>query len=186
MYAIINAGQRVIGLVDYPPNLDDLDQRGEVPILLGGQQAPQIGDRYDPLNQQFTTPEMPISALYLGQRAALRNACEQAIESGIVHDALGAPHSYPTGRDDQNHLAALGLKAERAERLGEPWSAKYWCADDTKTWARRPHNAAQIISLGEAVMAHVQAQQDRYETKLFELEAAYQNADRVAMRGVVW
>lgn len=100
----------------------------------------------------------------------MEDACSAAIQVGIVCNALGADHEYPTTLTDQQNLAATVLAAQVNGAAGEPY--KFWCADSGGAWARRPHTAAQILAVGEAVRAHVVAQQEHYEQKLIEIDQA--------------
>jgi hypothetical protein len=103
-------------------------------------------------------------------REVMKAACSAAIQAGIVCNALGADHEYPTTLTDQQNLAATVLAAQVNGAAGEPY--KFWCADSGGAWARRPHTAAQILAVGEAVRAHVVAQQEHYEQKLIEIDQA--------------
>jgi hypothetical protein len=104
------------------------------------------------------------------RRTLMKIACAEAIQVGIVCNALGADHTYPTSLTDQQNLTATVLAAQVNGVADEPYM--FWCADSNGVWARRPHTAAQILAVGETVRAHVVAQQDRYEAKLAEIDAA--------------
>ena len=101
------------------------------------------------------------------KKSLMKKTASERIQSGIESDVLGAVHTYPTTITDQQNLAGLAQQAS-IDGLG----AKYWCADDAGLWARRQHTADQLIQLGREVIAHVQAQQDRYETLLGQIDAA--------------
>ncbi|MBL3601309.1 MAG: hypothetical protein JMN25_15830 [gamma proteobacterium endosymbiont of Lamellibrachia anaximandri] len=175
----------VVGMVDGQPDGGDLETRGEVAVEVLDA-TPSLGDIYDPLGMTFSTPELSLDDLTQAKRLELMTAANAAIEAGITHNVLGADHVYPTKRDDQNNLSALSLKAERVDRLGEAWAARFWCADAADVWMRRVHTAAQIIDLGETVMLHVQSQQDHYEIRLAELASAALQGDRAGVEAVVW
>jgi hypothetical protein len=115
-------------------------------------------------------PEVPLDDAQAEKRRQMEVACREAIQGGIVCNALGADHEYPTTLTDQQNLAATVLAAQVNGAAGEPY--KFWCADSGGAWARRPHTAAQILAVGEAVRAHVVAQQEHYEQKLIEIDQA--------------
>lgn len=119
--------------------------------------------------------------LKLSRRESVAAACAAAIQGGVVCNALGSYHTYPTTMTDQHNLDGTVLAASIDGDDGGPY--KFWCADSSGAWARRDHSAAQIIAVGKAVRAHVVAQQDRYEAKLGEIDAAT-TAEEIAT--IVW
>ncbi len=66
---------------------------------------------------------------------SLSTACEVAIESGFVSDALGSEHTYQSERDDQLNL--IGSSSAGVDML-------YKCADANGAWAYRQHTAVQL------------------------------------------
>jgi hypothetical protein len=115
-------------------------------------------------------PPLPLDQIKERKRQEIASACRSAIESGIVCAALGSAHTYPTTLTDQHNLAGTVMAAMNAGDKGGLY--KFWCADSQGLWARREHTAEQIIAVGEAVRAHVTAQQDRYEQRLAEIDQA--------------
>lgn len=115
-------------------------------------------------------PPLSLDQLKADKRNDVKAACSAAIQAGIVCNALGTNHTYPTAPTDQQNLAATVLAAQVNGAAGELY--KFWCADSGGAWARRPHTAAQILAVGEAVRAHVVAQQEHYEQKLIEIDQA--------------
>lgn len=100
----------------------------------------------------------------------IRQNCREAIEAGVLSDALGMPHTYPTSVFDQQNLDSLVLSAFVNGSTAEPY--KFWCADADGVWVRRSHTSAQIIAVGKVVQQHIAHNQDLWETKLAEIEAA--------------
>lgn len=125
--------------------------------------------------------ELPLDILKQRKREELSIACEQAIESGIDNNALGTTHHYPTTKLDQQNMNGIWSTAQERGIAGEPY--KFWCDDGTGAWARRNHTAAQLSTAALAVADHVIVQQDKYETKLAEVDAA---VDQAALDLVIW
>jgi len=136
------------------------------------------------LRRVWTAQPISLVQLRAAKQAELQESARAAILAGVTSDALGALHTYPTSETDQLNMAGLAIKAENAERTGDlAWRCKFWCADEAGQWARREHTAAQIIQIGESVIAHVQAAQDRYE----QLLTAVASADSAAgVAAVSW
>lgn len=105
------------------------------------------------------------------KRYEMQNKCSMAIAAGVTVSGF----TYPTTATDQANLSSTILAAQIHGDAAGPF--KFWCADNSGAWARREHTAAQIISVGDAVRAHVVAQQDKYETKLGLIAAAATEAD---------
>jgi hypothetical protein len=119
---------------------------------------------------EIERPNRQLNATKDARRAAMAAACSVAIQAGIVCNALGADHTYPTTLTDQHNLDGTVMAARIDGEEGGPY--KFWCADSQGLWARREHTAAQIVAVGKAVRAHVAAQQDRYEQRLAEIDQA--------------
>lgn len=89
--------------------------------------------------------------------AELHSACAASIMAGVVHDALGAPHTYPMSATDQTNL--LGRIAQA--QIDPAGTFAPWCADGAGAWAKRSHTSAQTIQVGLAAAAWVQANSDK-------------------------
>jgi len=120
------------------------------------------------------------------RRVAIAGDCRDAITAGRVCNTLGTDHTYPTSERDQANLAAQVLAAQINGASGEPY--KFWCADPQGAWARRPHTAAQILAVGEAVRKHVTACQDQYEALTQQLDAlaASTTTTKADIAAVTW
>lgn len=114
--------------------------------------------------------------------AALSAACKQAIIDGFDSDALGTTHHYPAKDTDQTNL--LGRVIQARINIDTPdWTAKFWCADSGGVWDMRPHTAAQMIAVGEAGAADVEAKTLRNLALAGQAMAAQ---DQAALDAIAW
>lgn len=120
-----------------------------------------------------------LNAARFAKRAELKQAVSLLIVAGIVSDALGSVYNYPTGISDQINISGL-ITESLLPGSGDEY--KFWCGDISGVWARRIHTKLQIQQVGKLVANHVKLQQDKYEQKLGEVEAA--NEESLAL--VVW
>ena len=157
-------------------DISDADYQAHI----SGDLRQRVGDQWVP----YTPPGPTIADLKLEKADELKAACTAVILAGITNNALGADHIYPTSRDDQNNLSGLRQYAQLKGATAEPY--KFWCADVAGQWMRRGHTAAQLELVAVAVVEHVQAQQDHYESKLTDLGAAFDAGDQVAMAAIAW
>jgi hypothetical protein len=123
----------------------------------------------------ITNPAPTLADLKARHVEIMKTSCGAAITVGIDHDALGDLHHYPIQPTDQVNMAGLVARAQLLGVGGEPY--KFWCADGDGTWARRGHTASQLQDVGLAFSAHVIACQDKYESKLIEINNAAQPTD---------
>jgi hypothetical protein len=144
------------------------------------------GDEYLSNEAAYRTAyDSRINALPSLEQAKLKKkvdmlvACRSAIESAVVSDALGENYIYPTTLLDQHNLMGRILEA----RIFPERTFKFWCASQAGSWARRLHSADQIIEVGDVVLAHVTAQQDKHELKLIQIAAA---ATVQAVQAISW
>lgn len=114
---------------------------------------------------------------------SLSTACEAAIESGFVSDALGAEHTYQSERDDQLNL--IGASSTGVDM-------PYKCADANGVWAYRLHTAdqlKQVLTDGAAVkLGHLQQfgqLRDQVESIVVDT-ALTDDEKRTAIDAVVW
>lgn len=104
--------------------------------------------------------ELPSTALDSAksyQIAFLSNACSQAIIAGVISNALGTPHTYPTKPLDQTNMSASVLDS-LLPNLPTNWATPFWCIDSGGNWAYQMHSAAQIQQAGADVKAHIVTQ----------------------------
>lgn len=125
--------------------------------------------------------ELPLDILKERKRSELKVACAFAIEAGVDSDALGTIHHYPTTKLDQQNMNGLWSTSQERGVAGEP--CKFWCRDGGGVWARRDHTTAQLSVAALTVADHVIAQQNIYEAKLAEVDAA---ADSGMVDLIVW
>jgi hypothetical protein len=95
----------------------------------------------------------------------LKLACQNAIVSGFVSNALGADHAYPMQVTDQINLMGQIIGAQ----INPAGTFTMWCADSAGVWAHAAHTTQQIVAVGIAAQAHVSGNQGKYATKLAEL-----------------
>ena len=114
---------------------------------------------------------------------SLSTACEVAIESGFISEALGTEHTYQSERDDQLNL--IGASAAGVDM-------PYKCADVNSAWAYRQHTAAQlkqVLADGAAVkLSHLQKfGQLRDQVEAIVADTALTDDEkRAAIDAVVW
>jgi hypothetical protein len=114
--------------------------------------------------------------------SALSAACKQAIIDGFDSDALGTVHHYPAKDTDQTNL--LGRVIQARINIATPdWTAKFWCSDSTGNWDIRPHTAAQMIAVGLAGAADVEAKTLRNLALAAQAMAAQ---DQAALDAIEW
>lgn len=82
---------------------------------------------------------------------ALSQACETEIVSGFMSNALGAPHTYQSDRDDQLNL--IGMVASGTDDY-------FKCFDFATSWGYKLHTASQLL----------QVLNDGKNTKLIKLQ----------------
>jgi len=120
-------------------------------------------------------PPPTLAEVRAAKRAELSVACRSAITGGFDSEALGAPHRYDSGLEDQINLVG-------AASLGT--AVDYACTDvATSTKAARPHTAAQIkqvLADGAAIKIALLAQ---YRARVAAVEAAETEAE---VEAVVW
>ncbi|BBA36630.1 uncharacterized protein sS8_4701 [Methylocaldum marinum] len=150
--------------------------------LLAGQSAGKrivADDNGDPI--AVDPPPPSLDQVKARKKHVMEKACSAAIEAGIVCNGLGSDHTYPTRLIDQQNMTGQYVTAQTYGTAKAPY--KFWCADGEGTWARREHSAEQIITVGDAVIAHVRATHDHYEDKLAEIGNAT-TAEEV--EAIVW
>jgi hypothetical protein len=123
----------------------------------------------------ITNPAPTLADLKIRHVETMKTSCAAAITAGIDHDALGEFHHYPIQPTDQVNMSGLIARSQLLGVGGEPY--KFWCADGEGVWARRGHTASQLQAVGLAFSAHVIACQDKYESKLIEINNAAQPTD---------
>lgn len=116
------------------------------------------------------------------QVAVLGAACGAAIRAGFASSALGAVHTYPASDTDQRNLIAL-VTASLLPNLPATWTAPFWCADSTGTWAMREHTASQIQKAGSDGQAAITALRMQNAKLAAEVAAA---ATVAAVQAIVW
>lgn len=116
----------------------------------------------------------PFPDLVLAKIDSMKNARNNAIDSGVTSVARGSSHFYATQSENRNFLNNLIT-------LGN--GGKFTCTDPSGVKARLPHTHAQLVSLAHDIEAHVSAQFDRYELKVSEILNA---ADRTALSAIDW
>lgn len=141
-----------------------------------------------------TVQPLSVADVANNKLAELSSACRTHIISGVVSNALGADHTYPTNNTaehpDQQNLN--GCVTESLLNDADPsWSVPFWCADNGK-WDRRDHTHAQIRAVGAAVARHVRSAQDTLKQLHGQIEAITADAvmaddeKRAAIAKVVW
>jgi hypothetical protein len=125
--------------------------------------------------EAITNPALTLADLKARHVEIMKTSCVAAITAGIDHDALGDLHHYPIQPTDQINMAGLVARSQLLGAVAEPY--KFWCADGAGIWARRGHTVSQIEAVGLAFSAHVIACQDKYESKLIEINNAAQPTD---------
>lgn len=93
------------------------------------------------------------------QIAKLRMACDAWITGGYVSSALGAPHTYPSTRDDQINM--LGSVADAQLSHPADWTTPFWCVDANGVWAMAEHTAEQIQQAGSDGKAFIVVAQQK-------------------------
>lgn len=82
------------------------------------------------------------------------DCCDAACVMGVVSNALGAPHLYPTKVLDQQNLSASVVDSLLTHPVG--WTTPHMCMDTANSvWAYRPHTVAQIQQAGSDVKAGI-------------------------------
>jgi len=117
--------------------------------------------------------------------ATLTAACAASISAGVVHDALGSPHTYPMSDKDQTNL--LGRVAQA--QMDPAGTHNLWCVDGGGVWAKRSHTAAQTIQVGLAAAAWVQFNSDKLSGEDGHgglLRAVAQAATVMEVQAIVW
>ncbi|WP_296652897.1 hypothetical protein [Paraburkholderia sp.] len=108
--------------------------------------------------------------------SALQAACGAALVAGFASSALGAPHTYPSQKNDQDNLqSAVAASGGQAGA----WATPLWCEDQTGTWAYTAHTAAQVAQVNVDWVAFRTAAQSKYAAAVAQVNAAT-TADAVA------
>lgn len=127
-------------------------------------------------------PAPTLDELRAARDAALSAECAAAIVAGVECDALGAPHHYPTGPTDQSNLTGA---VTYSLLFGTPadWQQPLTCRAAAGTWARRPHDRAQLYAVAAVVVTHV----DTCRARLAALRAQLAIAtDPAALTAITW
>lgn len=114
--------------------------------------------------------------------SVLTAACAAAIVAGIVCDALGAPHTYPTEPTDQANLnGAVTFSLLPDTPLD--WQQPLTCRDADGVKARRPHDRPQLYAVAAAVVIHIEGCRARLAALREQLAAA---TDSAALAAITW
>lgn len=127
--------------------------------------------------------------------AELSEACRAHIVGGVVNNAIGTDHTYPTNNTaehpDQQNLNGC-VTESLLNDADSNWSTPFWCMDAAGVWDRRIHTHTQIRAVGTAVAAHVRDAQDTLKQLNDQVAAIVADATltddekRTAIDAVVW
>jgi hypothetical protein len=116
-------------------------------------------------------------ALYQERSAAINLACESAITSGFLSDALGASYTYSSKIDDQLNLTGAILGGS---------DTPFACTDEQGMKAFQLHTAAQLRQVWDDFSQFkLQLLQKANELKQ-ELDRALAATDLAALEAVTW
>lgn len=122
--------------------------------------------------ETYTLPPSSVEDIATAQMTKLSTACRAHITGGIISDALGAPHTYPTDISDE-HPDQQNLNGCVTESLlnTPDWTVPFWCADINMVWDRKVHTSVQIQQVGKDVAAHVRTAQDLLKVAFDQIKA---------------
>lgn len=101
--------------------------------------------------------------------SVLQAACAAALVAGFTSSALGAAHTYPSQKNDQDNLqSAVAASAGQADT----WTTPLWCEDQTGAWAYTAHTAAQVAQVNVDWVAFRTAAQSKYAAAVAQVNAA--------------
>lgn len=155
---------------------------GAVPVMPDQAAVFAHGSPFALVDGAVVASVLPLAEVQARKVASLRAACGAAIMGGFGSNALGAPHTYPSGMTDQANLIG-SVTASLLPGLAAGWTTPFWCADVSGAWAFLPHTAAQIQQVGADGKAMVVAAQARLGA-LVAAVAAAATADQVA--AITW
>lgn len=121
------------------------------------------------------------------------DCCDAACVMGVVSNALGTPHLYPTKVLDQQNLSASVLDSLLTHPAG--WTTPHMCMDTSSgVWAYRQHTIAQIQQAGSDVKAGILTHLIKNATLQAQIDsttpASTSDADvaaaTAALNAVVW
>lgn len=144
---------------------------GTVPVMPDQAALFVHGTPFALVDGRVVAAPLPLPARRERRCADLRAACAAAITGGFASSALGTPHIYPSGRNDQANLVAA-VTASLPPGLAEEWSTPFWCADAAGAWAFRPHTAPQIQQAGADARGIIVAAQARLGALIAAVQAA--------------
>lgn len=127
-------------------------------------------------------PAPTLADLRAAADTTLTAACADAIVAGVVCDALGAPHTYPTEPTDQANLNGA-VTFSLLPDTPVDWQQPLTCRDAAGTWGRRLHDRAQLYTVAAAVVAHIDTCRARLAVLRAQLAAA---TDSAAIAAITW
>ncbi|WP_322009218.1 hypothetical protein [Paraburkholderia sp. J12] len=109
--------------------------------------------------------------------SVLQDACATALVTGFVSSALGAAHTYPSKKNDQDNLQSAVVASASAQ--GDTWATPLWCEDQSGAWTYTAHTTAQVAQVNVDWVAFRTAAQSKYAAAVAQVNAAT-TADAVA------
>lgn len=111
---------------------------------------------FDVVDGRFAVVDLvlPLEVIKLQKKAVIRQAVDAAFAVDFSCSALGAPHLYGIGKQDQANLNG-NVVSSMLPGLPSDWTTGHLCGDAAGVWLYRAHTAAQIQRLGAEVKAKV-------------------------------
>lgn len=175
--------------------IDDIDNIRLVAGAFGAAQSATSSSRMLPEHALYfengalvKKPDM--RAIKTNKVRMLSTICSATCLSGIVSDALGTDHFYPTSLLDQQNLAA-SVTASLNPLTPADWTVVIWCCvpgDDT-TWMLREHNKQQVQALGEETLRLIETQRKHLRDLMMDVERVPDlpvESNVIYVRGIQW
>lgn len=108
-------------------------------------------------------PPIPLSTAKARKEVILKMAYQEEVDTATI-----TANGYTYECKDSNKLIGIVLNMLADSAFT---SAPFWCYDGI-TWARRPHNLAELKNTWNAMRARIQQAESTIETKLSAVAAA--------------
>ena len=118
-----------------------------------------------------------LAALYQEKLAAIDADCSRYIQGGFSSDALGWTFRYASELDDQINLTGMILSG---------LDASYACVDEHQVKAFRPHTAAQLHEVGQALVRFKQTALQHADALKQTLAEVLKDQNLKAMKAIAW